>query len=217
MQLLPYLCNRNKVSVDIGACLGIYTMGMLCYSKSCVTFEVRPEQASALQKTFRDMKAPVTVHSAGLSDTPGSTQLRVCRSDFGRSTISSDHELPGEVDTITVQTHRLDDYGLTNVGCIKIDVEGHEDAVLAGAQKTLETSLPNIIVELDDNRNPGRIDCVRARLAALNFQGFFLLDGHVRPIAELDRAKWHVPDHEPYVCNFVFVQPPVVSRLPARV
>jgi FkbM family methyltransferase len=216
MKLLPYLCDRNKVSVDIGACLGIYTMGMLCHSKSCVTFEVRPQQAAGLEKMFREMQAPVTVHSAALSDSTGSLQLRVCCSDFGRSTVSG-HELPGAVDTITVESHRLDDYNLTNVGCIKIDVEGHEEAVLEGAQKTLAASLPNILVELDDNRDPGRIDSVRRRLAALKYQGYFLQDGQLRPIEEFDRGKWHIPDREPYICNFMFVQPPTIAKLPARV
>jgi FkbM family methyltransferase len=216
MKLLPYLCDRNKTSVDVGACLGIYTMGMLCHSKDCVTFEARADQAAGLKKAFMDMRAPVTVHSAALSDRTGSTPFRVCRSDFGRSTLNSDHQLPGDVDTVMVQTRRLDDYHLTNVGCIKIDVEGHEDAVLEGARETLKTSQANLILELDDNRNPGRIDGTRRNLAELSYRGFFLQNRQLRPIEEFEAAVLQIPDREPYYCNFIFTPAAAISRLPAQ-
>jgi hypothetical protein len=42
----------------------------------------------------------------------------------------------------------LDSFGLTNIGFIKIDVEGHEECVLRGAVKTLEANgWPKILFE----------------------------------------------------------------------
>ena len=214
-KLLAFLCFRDKVSVDVGACIGIYTMAMLCYSRACVTFEARPNQAAELQRIFREMRAPVTVHSAALSDDTGTAQLRICRTDFGLSTISSAHTLPGDVEIITVETHRLDDYGLKNVGCIKIDAEGHEESILMGARNTLSMSGPNIIVELDGNRNPGRIQSVRDFLKGLNYSGLFLMAGRLHPIEEFDPATAQTPGKDPYVSNFIFVQPSSRARLPS--
>ena len=214
MKLLPYLCDRRKTSVDIGACLGIYTMGMLCYSRDCVAFEARPDRAADLRTTFRMMKAPVTVHPVALSDRAQTTQLRICRSDLGLTTISQDHPLEGAVDTVEVRTQPLDAYGLADVGCIKIDVEGHEEAVLTGAEKTLRGSVPNLIIELDDRRNPGRIASVRQRLRGLGMRGFFVHSGQLRPIEEFDAGLWQRQDAVPYLCNFIFVPQGRTGRLP---
>jgi len=48
--LLPYLCNRNKISVDIGANWGLDTYHLLKYSKSCIAFEPIPQLAKALNQ-----------------------------------------------------------------------------------------------------------------------------------------------------------------------
>lgn len=47
----------------------------------------------------------------------------------------------------------LDSHELTDVGFIKIDVEGLEAAVLLGAQHTLEAYHPTMLVEIDRARH----------------------------------------------------------------
>src|SRR5688572_30103102 len=69
LALLPSLCDPSKLSIDIGASLGTYTMHMLCYSKGCWAFEVRPDQAAALRTLFKG--SPVTVEGVGLSSRDG--------------------------------------------------------------------------------------------------------------------------------------------------
>jgi hypothetical protein len=112
--------------------------------------------------------------------------------------------------------HRLDDYGLHRVGCLKIDVEGHEEAVLEGARETLRTSRPNVIVELQEDRNPGRIAAVQKRLEALELHGFFLYQQELHPIEDFDPGLHQNRARIPYVVNFVFVQPPVAAKLRAQ-
>ena len=41
----------------------------------------------------------------------------------------------------------------SNVGFIKIDVEGHEHAVLEGATKTIKRNMPNLLVEMEEKHN----------------------------------------------------------------
>jgi FkbM family methyltransferase len=55
---------------------------------------------------------------------------------------------PSNIDFIqrTIEVRPLDDFGL-DPDFIKIDVEGHEEAVLAGARKTIEANLPIVMIE----------------------------------------------------------------------
>jgi FkbM family methyltransferase len=55
---------------------------------------------------------------------------------------------PSNIDFIenTIEVRPLDDFGLVP-DFIKIDVEGHEEAVLAGAGKTIAASLPIMMIE----------------------------------------------------------------------
>lgn len=57
---------------------------------------------------------------------------------------------------IKVETRTLDSFVLENVDLLKIDVEGHEMSVLAGAANTIRRCLPWLIIEaLDDQQ--GRV------------------------------------------------------------
>ena len=52
---------------------------------------------------------------------------------------------------------RLDDFGITNVGFLKMDVEGHEMEVLKGAAATFRQSRPIALIEVQD-RNLQNVD-----------------------------------------------------------
>ena len=57
---------------------------------------------------------------------------------------------PGQIGNNTsVATSRLDDFELGDVGFVKIDVEGHELAVLQGATDLLKAQRPTLMVEIE--------------------------------------------------------------------
>ena len=52
-------------------------------------------------------------------------------------------------DAVKVPARRLDSIVDSEVGFIKIDVEGHEAAVLTGANRLIHKSRPNLVIEIE--------------------------------------------------------------------
>jgi FkbM family methyltransferase len=218
--LVRSLCDPGRVSLDIGADVGEFAIAMLTSSRAVIAFEPRPAQARDLTAMFEAVGAPVRVEAVALSDAPGVTAMRVVQSDPGRSTIDQENVLDtavgGPVATIDVAVKRLDDLQLEDVGLIKIDVEGHELAVLRGAADTLERNHPTIVVEAEERHHARAVADITELLAALGYQGYFTLNGERRPIVEFDAAEHQNPaniagaeddwaTHGVYVNNFVFL------------
>jgi hypothetical protein len=61
---------------------------------------------------------------------------------------------------IRVPLRRLDEMGHTNIGFIKIDVERHETAVLRGASRLIEQSVPTLLIEIEQQHTQGSIQQV---------------------------------------------------------
>lgn len=207
MALLPQVCDRRRISVDVGASLGTYTMHLLCYSKACHAFEARPQQAAALAQLFAG--SAVSVEAVALSDRPGTAELRMTPNDLGRSTIHGENPLAGmrDVQVVSVPTRTLDSYGLRDVAFVKIDVEGHELAVLRGADETLRREQPVLLIEIEERHSEGAVAHATDFLRARRYSGFFLLDGVLNPISAFQRELHQ--DHQGtcnrYVNNFLFL------------
>ena len=185
-----------------------------------IAFEPRPSQARALAAMFNAVGAPVRVEAVALSDKPGVTAMRVLESDPGRSTIDRANTLSDEdgsrVGTIEVPMRRLDDLGMGDVGFVKIDVEGHELAVLRGAAETLQRNRPALLVEAEERHYPNAVTAIKEFLSALGYTGYFDLDGTRRPIDEFYPDEHQNPSNIAswkhgwatrgvYVNNFVFL------------
>ena len=92
------------------------------------------------------------LHEVALSDHEGVATLYVPR----RASGSSLHIIGNlgnvyahdSVDEIQVRLATLDSYGFENVGFLKIDVEGSEMEVLAGARETIRINRPSMLIEL---------------------------------------------------------------------
>ncbi|MCC7545411.1 MAG: FkbM family methyltransferase, partial [Aquabacterium sp.] len=92
------------------------------------------------------------------------------------------------------------------------DVEGNEEAVLEGAAATLARERPNLIIEVEERHNAGSVLRVARFLGNLSYDGFYLLDGELKPISSFDAA--HDQDiHNVglqgkvgrYINNFIYV------------
>jgi FkbM family methyltransferase len=217
--LVSALCSRAFATADIGANAGEYTMHAIPRSQSCIAFEPRPDRARALSETFLDA---ARIEQVALSDTCGEVELRIPRSCATRSTIEPanalDHD--DEVETVRVRRARLDDFAERRYGFLKIDVEGHEEAVLRGSLRVLRRDRPSLLIEIEERHNPGALQRVRSMLSDFGYLGYFLHDGRLRPLAHFDAATLQPRDHirgsrkvGVYLNNFLFVQPARLRRL----
>jgi FkbM family methyltransferase len=192
LRLVPYLCDPQRTSVDVGADGGVFSIHMCRSSQDVIAFEPRPPQAKELSEMFAHLELPVHIEQVALSCRAGTAQMRMLIQDLGRSTIETANSL-ADLDgsaraAITVAVKKLDDYALTNVAFIKIDVEGHEVAVLEGAQATITSNLPVLLVESEDRHRTNAVSDVNAFMQKLGYSGYFLLDDNVHEMHEFDLA-----------------------------
>lgn len=148
-------CVQNaqvKIGLDIGANEGGYTASMLEHGMEKVhAFEPVPNMAAKLQNRFRN-DPRVFCNAVGVSDYPGRLEgvtvleaWTLGKPGLGGLSVCPDYKNtpPFSVDLVTI-----DDYlAGTPVGVIKLDVDGYEHKVLAGAHRTLNRWRPPILCE----------------------------------------------------------------------
>jgi FkbM family methyltransferase len=224
MELLDLLCDRDRPSIDVGAKIGMYTYRIRRHSSEVIAFEPIPMFNGILRAVFEGKRGRIEPYA--VSDRRGTAKLRLPyghdgKPKFGRSTIDPANRLDPEIiartDEIEVETRRIDDYELSDVGFIKIDVEGHELAVLAGAAVTLGRHRPNLLIECNDEHQPEAVKRLGAWLGAHEYTAAFVDGRELRPIDQYQRdAHWIKQEIE----NFIAIhrsRSDVLDRLRVRV
>jgi FkbM family methyltransferase len=220
MDLIPFLAQNDKMSIDVGADRGYYCAKMLQYSPRVVCFEPRLKEASGLSEMARLLHLPLTVETVALSDHSGTATLRMLTEDPGRSTIEganplTDHDGSPQ-SRFEVVTRPLDDYGFEDAGFIKIDVEGHEMAVLRGAKKTIDSCRCSLLVEAEDRHAAGATANLFRWMQERQYSGFFLVGRELVPTDKFVLGEHQVESNVGgwrsgwqktgiYVNNFIFL------------
>ena len=212
-KLLPRLADRRKLSIDIGAARGTYTAHLIPLSRRVIAFEPVPRLAEGLRRLFSGTRL-VRVEQVALSDRSDLREMRVPKDCF-RSTIESENELrySATVETISVKVSSLDEYRFRNVGFIKVDVEGHELAVLRGAADTIRRERPNMLIEVEEQHRRGALQDTFEFLSDTGYRGFFLFRGRLQSLAAFDhRVHQDLKNLDArglstglYVNNFIFI------------
>jgi FkbM family methyltransferase len=210
VRLLRQLVRPNCNVVDVGAASGNYTYHLSRLSPRVYAFEPNPVWVRWLR---RCSPRNVTIFDVALADSSGNATLSIPQDRDGISLEAAtlgDNFPPESCERIPVQQRTLDEYNLDNVGFIKIDVEGHEMAVLRGAQRTLERSRPVLLVEVIAKFCRLNLSTALNEIEQLGYEGSFLLEGRLQPSASINPEK-HQPDvhfldrTSGYVSNFIFM------------
>ncbi|HEY0420425.1 MAG TPA: FkbM family methyltransferase [Acetobacteraceae bacterium] len=216
--LLDRLADPFRAAVDVSANEGFYSgrLAQLCPVVHC--FEPVPCFAAELHAK---LPRAVVIHESAASRRSGTGKLRVRRPRrpelHDARIVGPDDKLPGctHGTTIPCRLERLDDAVLQAVGFIRIEMEGRELDVLEGGIGILRRHRPVLLIESGSPAAPGNVITF---LAVHGYDGFFLRDGALCPVALFDPARDQVTANldtgqAPYINNFVFCPNPPPPRL----
>ena len=163
------LLHDNDNFVDIGSHIGTYSIKLAHCCAKVYAFE-------ASKQTYNQMCGSIALHeirnidtfNVALSNTNSENEVlwHVSIDGGGNSLIKPEENLI--IKNEFVKVAQLDDYNLTNVTLIKIDIEGNELNCLKGATETIKTNRPKILFESnkDDNNRKELFDFLKS----LNYQ-----------------------------------------------
>ncbi len=145
-EALVRLLEEGELAMDVGGNVGQYASIMALRSGPSgrvVVFEPHPEMWPILRENLERWQAyrlaPITAVRMGLSRRAGTSLLYEC-DEFHRNQGSASMEAPARVARAhEITTTTLDEYLGPDavIGVVKLDVEGHESAVLEGASRLL--------------------------------------------------------------------------------
>jgi FkbM family methyltransferase len=208
--LLSSLIAPGRLAIDVGAHRGLWSYRMSGRASMVHAFEPNPELYHYLSRTH--IRSAQT-YALALSDSEGSAVLSMMPDGrgTGRATLTTS---AASTELATVETRRLDSFSFTDVGFMKVDVEGHEEAVLRGARDTLLQSHPVLFIEIEERHNPGAVTRIPAMLGDLGYpHTYYLHRGRLLPIEsfnlETNQLKVEPVTSPDYVNNFVFTDRPL--------
>jgi FkbM family methyltransferase len=207
-ETLHRLIDPGDSVVDVGANVGYLTSlaaARAGASGSVLAFEPHPRVFELLARNSarwrgRPDTAPVEIHQAAISDAQGRAELAsgpLFDQNMGLASLHTGGAA-GDVDLFEVAVQRLDDLvGERPVGLLKIDVEGHEPAVLRGARDLLAAGRVRDVVFEDHEVYP---DACTELLQACGYELFSLENDlfGLRLVAPADRGStraWPGPSY----------------------
>jgi FkbM family methyltransferase len=211
IQLLSFLCQSDRDALDVGGNEGCFSIFLRKYAREVITFEPVPHLADGLMRKFGDS---IDVRCLALSSSAGRSVLHIPEIDGKLATaLSSLTTTPAlrhaRMRDIVVDTAPLDDVYDGDVGFIKIDVEGHEEAVLQGAHGTIAMNRPRMLIEIKERHAPGARSRIIRLLERQEYQCYFLHRDVVRPISQFDpialQSEESLMCHGDYINNFIFL------------
>jgi len=183
LKILPFLVPRQRIALDVGANKGTYSYFLSKLCPQVFAYEPNPAMRTLLEGA---MPENVTVLPFAVSNKPGRAELVIPRNKQGFcnniGTLDSDRQFEGHVMRVSVETVRLDDQPLENVGFIKIDVEGHELEVLDGCEELIRRDKPVMLVEIIDwnGDRPWRESV--ARFTKLGYSALMMVEGQLTSV-----------------------------------
>ena len=223
MHLVEFLCCSDRDAIDIGANHGGYIHFLRRHARRVLAFEPMADFVELLRQKFPH---GVAIEQIALSDRAGTAELYMPvvggTALAGCSTLSDRAWASyGDRRSFEVPVNLLDNVYRGDVGFIKIDIEGHEEAALNGAVETIGRCQPRMLVEVEDCLSPGGVQRVATFFAARGYRGYYVHDRQLHPIERFSVDELQNPANQPdmtaslhdrpplshYIYNFIFLPP----------
>lgn len=172
---------KHKTFIDVGAHIGIYSLFLTDYAKKIYAIEPELSNFNRLVSNIaiNSIKNVSTFNKAVYSVNNKKLDLNLHRdSGLHSLVLASQKSKSQKVTTITLD-YLIQKNKITNIGLIKIDVEGAEIEVLKGAKKTLKKYHPTILIEINKPRlkNTNKAINIFIFLKKYSYSPFQLKDG----------------------------------------
>lgn len=167
------LVQPGAVCYDLGASIGYFSLLMARKAKCVYAFEPAPHAAAEIHRhAAANSIENITVVPRPVSDSERDVTFALTDVAYGSCIVESETKWP----TLTVRTITLDDFAKRHPApdFLKIDVEGEEARVLAGAESILRGKKPVICCELHSEKVAQEVESI------LRGNGYLLttLDGN---------------------------------------
>jgi FkbM family methyltransferase len=160
VRIIAGVVRPGDVCIDVGAQKGFITLHLACAvgpAGRVISFEPDPRAVNILTANCAyNGLSNTTILPYGLADVSGHCDFALCRQLGWSSMFPNPIAAANIIGTISAQTKALDDLldelALTpaaRVSFLKIDAEGSEPLILAGAQRTLERFRPIVHIEVN--------------------------------------------------------------------
>ena len=136
---------KNDVVVDVGSYIGLHTFEMSKLAKKVYSFEPQPLISACVMKSLEGLEITNVDHrNMAIGDYSGKTFIHTNNDGDASLEGIRDHKFKSKYEC---RIERLDNMINEPIKLIKIDVEGSEFQVLAGAIGLIEEHKPIIIIE----------------------------------------------------------------------
>jgi FkbM family methyltransferase len=146
LAFLSQFVSKDKNMLDIGANIGIWSVVFSDFVNKIYAFEPQPEIYRCLVDNIAiNQCSNVTVYNTALSDKKTTYYMNSTgydtKENFGAFAITPNGSLLIEADI-------GDSFNLSNIGFIKMDVEGHELEALNGLTELIQREKPLLFIEI---------------------------------------------------------------------
>jgi FkbM family methyltransferase len=157
MTSLAILLQPGQTFIDVGANIGAYSVlaaGLVGAQGQIVAIEPSPDQLPYLRRNLRDLPAETLISTAALADRPRVAELVQQGPTIQHLVEAASSDGAAGTSTLDTELTRLG--GHHGGGFAKIDVEGWEPAVIAGARAWLASRPTGLLVEANglNHRSP---------------------------------------------------------------
>ena len=179
---------RGRTVCDIGANVGNHSLAFAEHAECVVALEPHPLLFALLRINCRDRPNIVPLNLAA-SDRRGTAAATTPPTNFGGTRISA-APVPGDLAAAfeLVPLDELTELAGRDVALVKIDVEGHEEQVLRGAEALLRRHRPVVILEQNEDVVVDGTSPSLELLKSLGYRHFHSLEAP---------PGWRVPDAVP--------------------
>lgn len=134
------LCKTKRIALDIGANIGLWSCDLVNNFDRVIAFEPVLDFRKCFISNVRSSN--YILHDCALGNKESTIEMIITKDNSGHSHID-----PASFGKGRIPLKTLDSFMLDNIDLIKIDCEGAETDILLGAELTIKSNKPVLIIE----------------------------------------------------------------------